>query len=67
MAEDRMLKWFKCQHMPSGEIKEISVPFESLALVIVDMLEAGPERTVALRKLLEARDAAIRAVVHPEG
>jgi len=30
------------------------------------LVPAGPERTVSLRKLLEAKDAAVRAVAIPE-
>jgi len=29
--------------------------------------ERGPERTVMFRKLLEAKDAAVRAKLHPGG
>jgi len=32
-------------------------------VIIEDNISAGPERTVALRKLLEAKDAVVRAVV----
>jgi hypothetical protein len=32
----------------------------------VALVPAGPERTVSLRKLLEAKDAAVRPVVIPE-
>lgn len=66
MREDRMLKWFEWSHLPS-ELQAVSCGFESLAESIVDQIEAGPERTVALRKLLEAKDAAVRAKVHPGG
>jgi hypothetical protein len=30
------------------------------------LVSAGPERTVSLRKLIEAKDAAVRAVAVPE-
>jgi hypothetical protein len=35
--------------------------FAKLAKEIVEILPRNPERTVALRKLIEAKDAAIRA------
>lgn len=41
----------------------MSKPFGDLAQQIVDNLPRNPERTVALRKLLEAKDAAVRAIV----
>jgi hypothetical protein len=64
--DDRMLKWFAFSHLPEA-LREVSAPFSALATKICEMLEAGPERTVALRKLLEAKDAAVRAKVNPGG
>jgi hypothetical protein len=66
MNEDRMLKWFAYEHLPN-ELQVFSKPFHSLAVEVTSNLEPGPERTVALRKLLEAKDAAVRARVHPGG
>jgi hypothetical protein len=37
------------------------MPFGDLAQVIFETLPRNPERSVALRKLLEAKDAAVRA------
>lgn len=62
--DDRMLKWFAYAHLPE-HLQPISEPFCELATRICNTVEAGPERTVALRKLLEAKDAAVRAFVHP--
>jgi hypothetical protein len=62
---ERMLKFFACSHLPE-KLQAVSKPFGALALCIVDCVPAGPERTVALRKLLEAKDAAVRAVAIPE-
>lgn len=64
--EDRMLKWFAWEHLPP-HLQLVSKPFGELAANICKEIEAGPERTVALRKLLEAKDAAVRAVVQPGG
>lgn len=66
MPEDRMLKWFAFAHLPA-HLQLISEPFHSLATLLCGQVEAGPERTVALRKLLEAKDAAVRAKLHPGG
>ena len=41
----------------------MSRPFAELAQRVVDALPRNPERIVALRKLLEAKDAAVRALV----
>jgi len=64
--EDRMLKWFAWEHLPE-HLQLVSRPFDDLARLIIEKLEPGPERTVALRKLLEAKDAAVRSAVHPGG
>ena len=66
VSEDRMMKWFAYEHLPQ-DLKEISQPFCMLAREMCFKIEPGPERTVMLRKLLEAKDAAVRAVVHPAG
>lgn len=57
---DRILQFFKYQHLPAP-LQGVSKPFCDLANQIVDTLPQNPERTVALRKLLEAKDAAVRA------
>lgn len=64
--EDRMLKWFAWEHLPP-HLAEVSSLFAELALAVCNKTEPGPERTVALRKLLEAKDAAVRAKLHPGG
>lgn len=64
--EDRMMKWFAFEHLPE-HLQGASQAFHGVATVIVKKVEPGPERTVALRKLLEAKDACVRAVVHPGG
>ena len=64
--EDRMLKWFAYLHLPV-HLQDVSQPFHFLAAKICDKIKSGPERTVALRKLLEAKDAAVRAAVNPGG
>ena len=55
-----ILQFFTWLHL-SGGLQLVSTPFQVLAKQIVDTLPRNPERTVALRKLLEAKDAAVRA------
>lgn len=62
MPEDRMLVWFDYEHMPK-EMHPTMRSFKSLAYSIVRELGPGPERTVALRKLLESLNAVERAFV----
>lgn len=71
-----ILQFFSYEHLPP-KLQAISKPFCDLAHAIVNgdnVPEAGgvtigpplprnAERTVALRKLLEAKDAAVRAVL----
>jgi hypothetical protein len=58
-----MLEWFAYGHLPSGPLRATSARFAELANTVVMTLPRSPERTVALRKLLEAKDAAVRCAV----
>jgi hypothetical protein len=60
-----ILQFFAYAHLPP-ELQAVSRPFERLAHVIMSELPRNPERTVALRKLLEAKDAAVRARIYKE-
>jgi len=66
MPEERMMKWFEFKHLPEN-LQVVSVKFFEVACEIVALTEPGPERTVCLRKLLEAKDAAVRAKLNPGG
>ena len=55
-----IMQFFAYSHLPPN-LQEVSKPFCELACQIVVDLPRNPERTVALRKLLEAKDAAVRA------
>ena len=66
MDEDRMMKWFAYAHLPT-HLQDVSLGFFSLAVSICGAIDPGPERTVALRKLLESKDCAIRAKFQPGG
>jgi hypothetical protein len=58
---DRMLKFFGYEHL-RPELQMVALPFHVLAQHVAEFVPAGPERTVALRKLLEAKDAAVRTL-----
>lgn len=62
IAADAILRYFHYQHLPAT-LQAASRPFCDLARHIVTTLPRNAERTVALRKLLEAKDAAVRANV----
>lgn len=59
---DHIEQFFAYTHLPQ-HLQAVSQPFHDLAKLIVRDLPRNPERTVALRKLLEAKDAAVRAWV----
>lgn len=60
-----IMQFFAYQHLPP-RLRDVSREFADLAHRINDMGPSNPERTVALRKLLEAKDAAVRAVLYEE-
>jgi hypothetical protein len=60
MMEEYLLQFFAYDHLPD-KLKPYSKPFGDLAKELVEQLPRNPERTVALRKLLEAKDCAVRA------
>ncbi len=60
LATDPILQFFHYKHLPE-KLRDTSSSFCFVALWIVDTLPRNAERTVALRKLLEAKDAAVRA------
>ena len=62
LATDPILRYFHYAHLPEG-LRKVSSRFGTLAYFIVNHVPRNAERTVALRKLLEAKDAAVRANV----
>ena len=62
---DRMLQFFTYNHLPP-HLQNVSRPFCELAQTVVATLPMNAERTTALRKLLEAKDCAVRAVLYQE-
>lgn len=57
-----IMQFFEYAHLPE-KMAEVSKPFCDLAKHVVDTLPRNAERTVALRKLLEGKDAAVRALI----
>jgi len=57
---EAIMQFFSYAHLPE-QLQKVSQPFCSLAEYIVATIPRNAERTVALRKLLEAKDAAVRA------
>lgn len=57
-----LLKYFSFAHLPE-HLQVVSAPFATLANEVAQRAPDSPETTVALRKLLEAKDCAVRAVL----
>jgi hypothetical protein len=57
---EQMLKYFTFEHLPA-HLQEVSKVFATAARKVVELIPPGPERTVCLRKLLEAKDCGVRA------
>jgi len=58
----QILRYFAYRHLPV-KLQEVSRPFGDLAEMMVNSLPQGPELTAGLRKLLEAKDCAVRAAL----
>lgn len=65
MEPSLILSYFAYAHLPE-KLQFASKPFCELAVWTDVNLPAGPEKSTALRKLLEAKDAAVRAALDLE-
>lgn len=61
-STEHLLSLFEFEHLPA-HLGRVSRPFHDLAHSLADDLGDGPELTVGLRKLLEAKDAIVRHAV----
>jgi len=57
-----VLNFFACGHLPP-RLQDVVRPFRDLAQQCADRAPQSQETTVCLRKLLEAKDAAVRAAL----
>ncbi|HDR2335223.1 MAG: hypothetical protein E6314_14095 [Enterobacter sp.] len=55
-----IIKYFAYQHLPA-HLQEVSKPIGDLATLMDETLPDGAEKSAGLRKLLEAKDALVRA------
>lgn len=58
-----IMQFFTYQHLPPF-LQQVSKPFADMADLINETLPNNPEKTVALRKLLESKDCAVRAILY---
>ena len=62
---NRLLRWFEYKHLPK-HLQPVSAEVGELASKIDNLLSESPEKTVGLRKLLEAKDCFVRAKIESE-
>lgn len=62
MQDFSILRFFEYEHLPEG-LQTVSKPFHTLANNLAQTLPASAEANMALRKLLEAKDCAVRSVL----
>lgn len=62
MDSEYLQQFFKYDHLPE-RLQLISKPFADLVESVIMQLPKNPERSTALRKLLEAKDCAVRAAL----
>lgn len=61
-SEELVLRFFENNHLPEP-LKSVVAQCGVLANNMADFIDSDPELTVGLRKLLEAKDAFVRAKV----
>lgn len=60
--QEYLLQFFEYGHLPP-HMQDTSKQFHDLALALIASVPRNPERTMALRRLLEAKDCAVRAKI----
>jgi hypothetical protein len=60
------IQFFEYAHLPP-HLQKVSKPISDLAHLMEDTLPDGPEKSAGMRKLLEAKDAFVRANIIPNG
>lgn len=55
-----IMRYFAYEHLPE-HLQAVSKPIGELAELLDSTIPDGPEKSVGLRKLLEAKDALVRA------
>ena len=57
-----LMQFFGYKHLPE-KLQGKSKPFHDLATLLCETLPDNPESTTALRKLVEAKDCAVRSII----
>ena len=62
LKDNALMKFFGYEHLPA-HLQKISKPFHDLAVAMCEEMGNNAEGVTALRKLLEAKDCAVRSLV----
>ena len=62
MPKQYLLQFFEFAHLPE-HLQAVSKPFGEMAAHLDKTLPDNPEKSTAIRKLLEAKDCAVRALL----
>lgn len=57
------IKYFAYEHLPAGPLRDTSQRVAELAREMEEKLPDGPEKSAGMRKLLEAKDCFVRAML----
>lgn len=60
------LQFFEYAHLPA-HLQDVSAPFHQLAKAMDDALPENAEKSAFFRKLMEAKDCAVRAALFKTG
>ena len=66
MTKNAILRYFPYDHLTRSPLRDVSKLFHDLAGTLDARLPDGPEKSTALRKLLESKDAAVRSALDIE-
>lgn len=66
MNENTIFRYFTYDHLTRPSLRKVSRLFHDLAHDLDAQLPDGPEKSTALRKLLESKDAAVRSALDIE-
>lgn len=62
LIDNPLMKFFAYEHLPE-HLQEISKPFGEMAQQLAKVMGNNAEGVTALRKLLEAKDCAVRSII----
>lgn len=63
MKNHYLKQFFSYDHLPEEKLRAKSKAFHDLAKIVIESVPSNPEQTTCLRKLLEAKDCAVRAMI----